>query len=162
MAMGARQNFGRARRSQSAPRGRRNLHHFEALAPRLVLADSVGPIEFSVDGGMFKDAFQLELAGPPDTVVRYTTDGSQPDETSTTYEQPISIVDPTWIRARAFDADGAPGPHGGAEILLMVGTAEADRFRGRSAGALPAGPPFLPQSTGKLPRIRLDWGLIPQ
>ncbi len=110
MAMGARQNFGRARRSQSAPRGRRNLHHFEALAPRLVLADSVGPIEFSVDGGMFKDAFQLELAGPPDTVVRYTTDGSQPDETSTTYEQPISIVDPTWIRARAFDADGAPGP----------------------------------------------------
>ncbi len=72
-----------------------------------VLPGLVADTRFSVDRGFFKAPFPLEiLTDTPGAVIRYTTDGSVPtDSTGTQYAGPITVDRTTTIRARAF----APG-----------------------------------------------------
>lgn len=44
----------------------------------------------------------------PDTVIRYTLDGSDPDEQSNTYREPIQIKTTTTLSARTFSAGKLP------------------------------------------------------
>lgn len=64
-------------------------------------------VNFSRLGGAYTSPFALELtsAGPGE-VIRYTTNGSVPNENSPIYTAPIDIATTVKIRARAF------GPHG--------------------------------------------------
>ena len=55
---------------------------------------------FSVRGGVFSGAVTLDLLAPVDgDVIRYTTDGSEPNATSTIPNGPIELTETTVIRA---------------------------------------------------------------
>jgi len=64
---------------------------------------------FSIDGGIYAEAFDLEITTPTaGAEIRYTTDGSEPDQSSMLYTGPINIADMTQnlgIRAKAFKTD---------------------------------------------------------
>lgn len=63
-------------------------------------------VDFSVDGGVKKEAFYLKLSMkgdyPGDAVIRYTTDGSEPNNTSNIFRDSIPIYKNTVIRAKPF------------------------------------------------------------
>ena len=70
-----------------------------------------GDVSFSVTDPVFVDPFTVEIvAASPSATIRYTLDGTLPDETSTEYTGLISVDDPMRIRARAFEPDRGPGP----------------------------------------------------
>jgi len=68
------------------------------------------PPVFSRASGTFVAPFTLTLtAASPSTTIRYTTDGSIPNESSLVYTGPLQIDTTTRIRARAYQ-DGLFGP----------------------------------------------------
>lgn len=73
---------------------------------------AVQKVEFSRDGGIFSgsaDAFDVYLScDTPDAVIRYTTDFTEPVETSTEYTGPIHIDSTTCLRAKAFKSGWYP------------------------------------------------------
>jgi hypothetical protein len=69
------------------------------------------PPQFSMPGGVFTNEVAVELkAAGSGTVIRYTLDGSEPEQSSAVYSQPIAIAQTTLVRARAFEAALAPSP----------------------------------------------------
>ncbi len=66
------------------------------------------PPAFSVESGVFSTDFDLVLDAPG--TIRYTTDGSEPEEGSTVYGGPISVGESVMVRARSFDGDLSPSP----------------------------------------------------
>lgn len=82
------------------------------MRPSPAEANSTGGISFleppvfSVDSQSFSDPFTLEIhSNHPQASVRYTLDGSIPDETSMLYTDPLAIVVSSQVRARSFLAD---------------------------------------------------------
>lgn len=65
---------------------------------------------FSVSGGIYKQAVSLEIKSIFGGDVRYTIDGSEPDEQSPIAAEPISIAQNTVVRARIYKPDQIPGP----------------------------------------------------
>lgn len=64
-------------------------------------------IQFSHETGFYSGAVNLSLStssGDPDVAIRYTLDGSTPDEESALYENSILMTSSTYIRAKAFKA----------------------------------------------------------
>lgn len=60
--------------------------------------------EFSVSAGFYDAPIQVELGSPNSSaVIHYTTDGSEPDNTSIIYSEPISIDSNTVIKAICFE-----------------------------------------------------------
>ncbi len=65
---------------------------------------------FSVAGGFYQEPFILAIStSSPTATIRYTTDGSPPDQSSRLYEDSIKIIRNTVIRARVYDDGYAPG-----------------------------------------------------
>ena len=67
--------------------GRSNIESAEMIYP------TIDAPEFSAESGFYDDEFRLELSAQKGTVIRYTLDGSIPDENSTEYTEPIEIKD---------------------------------------------------------------------
>ena len=66
--------------------------------------------EFSVTGGLYPDVQQVELSGSvPGTVIRYTTDGSEPSSDSPEYSGSIPVLFSQVIKARLFEPGRLPG-----------------------------------------------------
>jgi CotH kinase protein/Lamin Tail Domain/Chitobiase/beta-hexosaminidase C-terminal domain/Secretion system C-terminal sorting domain len=65
----------------------------------------------NLPAGFYATSQTVTLNTTTGNTVRYTTDGSMPDETSTLYTLPISVTDVTVLRARAFSSnpDITPG-----------------------------------------------------
>jgi len=72
---------------------------------------AAGP-QFSHPGGTFVESFGLVLSSTdfPTAVIRYTTNGTLPDENSTVYTSPIPINGSTQVRALLYEEDGSPSP----------------------------------------------------
>ncbi len=68
------------------------------------------PPNFSIYGGIFNRTISLNLRSLYGGTVRFTTDGSEPDETSTLAATPIQITKTTVVRARIFKNGQVPGP----------------------------------------------------
>lgn len=67
------------------------------------------PPQFSRTGGIITNTITVELKAATDkAVVRYTTDGSEPTESSQAYSEPIAIRNTTLLRAACFQPDFAP------------------------------------------------------
>lgn len=73
---------------------------------------TVSPIKFSQSHGFYDQPFTVELSTDmPETVIRYTVDGSTPTEShGQVYAGPISINQTTFVRAVAFKANFRPSP----------------------------------------------------
>ncbi len=71
---------------------------------------------FSEPSGIHGESFRLRLdtvaPPPPDSVVRYTINGTVPHTGSAVYEAPIPIRRDTIVRARVFAPGALPGPVG--------------------------------------------------
>lgn len=65
--------------------------------------------EFSKSGGFYEEPLTIELSTIMDGTIRYTTDGSEPTESSAPYTNPIQVNTTTVIRARVFKPDYIPG-----------------------------------------------------
>ena len=84
------------------------------LAPRneddIVLAGStVSTPVFSPEGGNFSEPVQVTISTTTDGAkIYYTTDGSEPTETSTLFTTPITISKTTTLKARGFHPDLSP------------------------------------------------------
>ena len=63
---------------------------------------------FSLDGGEYKGTVQVTINVPEDTIVYYTTDGSEPTEEDTMYSagEVLEFSRVTPLRARAYDPSG--------------------------------------------------------
>ena len=81
--------------------------------------------EFSVKGKVFTSAqtvtLQLSLPGgcPEGTVIRYTTNGSEPTENSTIYTNPLRINSTTTVRAKLF-CEGFLSPRSTTHSYLFL------------------------------------------
>ncbi|MBN2737695.1 MAG: CotH kinase family protein [Spirochaetales bacterium] len=66
--------------------------------------------DFSVTGGFYTSSVTIELTAYPGAIIRYTTDGSEPGDSSPVYNAPIQINRTTILRARIFKNAFLPGP----------------------------------------------------
>lgn len=67
--------------------------------------------QFDRTGGLFFGSTTLTIFPPvsPTAIVRYTTDGTVPNEDSPVYSSAFNITDTTTIRARVFEPNRLPG-----------------------------------------------------
>jgi len=83
------------------------------------------PVEFSVTGGIFTEAFSLTLTTPtPDAVIIYTLDGSEPNARSRVFDRPLDISQSTTIRAKAV-APGLVASRTASESYVLMDNAVA-------------------------------------
>lgn len=69
------------------------------------------PVTITPTGGFYDTALTVTIeAANPGAEIRYTTDGSEPGETSKLYSTPLTLTETTVLRARAFEKDKLPGP----------------------------------------------------
>ncbi len=84
--------------------GRSNNYSYTGFSPDL---------EFSVSGGFYKGEAEIQLTPSiftqRQTIIRYTTDGSEPTEHSPVYSSKLIINKTIVIRARCFTDDLLPG-----------------------------------------------------
>lgn len=83
-------------------------------------------VEFDVTSQAFTDSLQINLSvAEPEAIIRYTTDGSLPDKTSSQYTVPFDFTGSTLIRARAFLPGSLPGPSR-SEGYMKIAADDAD------------------------------------
>ncbi len=74
-------------------------------------APPAGDVIFSHNSQAFVDSFDVEITTESTTAtIRYTLDGTLPDETSSLYGGAIKVDEPMRIRARAFEDNRSAGP----------------------------------------------------
>ena len=75
--------------------------------------------QFEPDGGAWRNPVDVTITADQDVnVVRYTLDGSTPDERAPEYKTPLSIAKTTKLKARAFYKDSEGGPVASAEFQV--------------------------------------------
>jgi len=95
--------------------------YFPLPTPREVNGNSspaiASGVAISTPGRTFTTSVAVtlsEVTPSPGAQIRYTLNGSTPDETSTPYTGPITITANSYLRARVFEAGKEPGPISGA------------------------------------------------
>ncbi|MEC8906694.1 MAG: lamin tail domain-containing protein, partial [Verrucomicrobiota bacterium] len=82
-----------------------------------IAAQVANEVTFSHQRGYYDSAFELELSSAiPDSVIRYTTNGSKPNNSSTVYSGPIRISPSTSSRTRGVRTVRAFSTHPSAAI----------------------------------------------
>jgi hypothetical protein len=104
------------------------------------LLGEVTDLVASKDHGLFERPFQLTLSTEtPGTVIRYTTNGSEPTEQQgEIYTAPLSITKTTVLRAAAFKPDHLP-----TRVLTRTYLFPQDVIHQSPDGLPPEGFPFL-------------------
>src|SRR6266851_1295990 len=84
---------------------------FSASAENKPAPGVCSPPVFSLAGGIYTNDLTVRFTAKTSAaVIRYTLDGSEPDETATAYSKPLSITTSTLIKAKAFAPDLKPSP----------------------------------------------------
>lgn len=68
---------------------------------------------------IFGDEAKVEIRVPKDAIVRYTLDGSEPDENSSLYEEAFIVTEPCEVRARAWKEGCQPSEVAVLPMLQM-------------------------------------------
>lgn len=98
------------------PDGSNNWYYFEQATPGKPNTTNgyreIAPkVQFSHQGGFFDHVFDLTLTAEGyHGQIRYTLDGTQPQESSLLYQNPLRIDSTTVLRARLFVDGMMPGP----------------------------------------------------
>src|SRR5262245_33711866 len=67
-------------------------------------------LTFSPRGGAFGKPVSLEISSSlSESTIRYTVDGSEPNEASAVYKAPLALTNSTLVRAKAFAPDHRAG-----------------------------------------------------
>jgi hypothetical protein len=110
--------------------------------------------EFSLSSQVFLGSLSLSLTvASPQSVIRYTLDGSEPTETSPAFSAPISIQSSTRVRARGFEPGLAPSPIVSESFLSLAADVQnfssnipvivIENFGGGSVPSDPFQPAFM-------------------
>jgi hypothetical protein len=83
-------------------------------------SEATAGIRFSHDSQVSTQPLRIRLTNPGEETVRYTTNGATPTADSRPYQSPISVDEPTVIRAQAFDAAGNPLGDVSTKTYLVV------------------------------------------
>lgn len=68
-----------------------------------IIADVVEAPSISPNSGLFFDEVEVSMTcATEDAVIRYTTDGSTPDENSTIYTEPFTLTSTSTVKAKAW------------------------------------------------------------
>ncbi len=87
-----------------------------------IFGDMTATPTFSIPGGTYDDPVEVEIAcETPDAMIYYTTDGSNPDENSSLYEDAITIAQTTTLKAKAFANGLLPSFVATAQYNFVVG-----------------------------------------
>ncbi|MCA9382185.1 chitobiase/beta-hexosaminidase C-terminal domain-containing protein [Candidatus Dojkabacteria bacterium] len=71
--------------------------------------EQVQPPTMSPNGGSFDNSVLVTLATEtPGAEIRFTTDGTEPNETSTMYFQPVELTETTILKAKAYKTNFTP------------------------------------------------------
>jgi hypothetical protein len=110
-------------RAQGAPG---SLGYFSKATPGLANSTSgagfAGPVDFSTSSGVFTQPFALTLTTPStNAVIRYTTNGSVPTNSSPIYVLPIQITNSALVLARSFEDGLLPGPVRSENFAFFAG-----------------------------------------
>ena len=101
------------------------LEFYETPTPRAIndatayQGQSEASIQFSHDSGLI-DQIALSMSTANDHTIRYTLDATEPDENSTEYIQPISILETSIVRARVFEENFIPSATQTRSYLINV------------------------------------------
>jgi len=91
---------------------------------------------FTPPAGNYSDPINVTIAcATAGATVRYTTDGSTPDESSTMYDNPIPVATPTTIKAMAWKDEMEPSPVGTANYTFSEGINTLAALREKSTGS---------------------------
>lgn len=112
---------------------------FTTVHARLMAAEKVKVVKLSHDRGFYNAPFTLTLrTSTPDASIRYTTNGSVPEENSgLVYSEPLTIGQTMVLRARAFKKGMAP-----SKIKTRTFLFPEDIIRQSPDGLPPEGFPF--------------------
>jgi len=76
-----------------------------------LFTSGIAAVEASPDQGVYNQARLITLScATPLTSIHYTTDGSEPQETSPLYTEPLNLRQKTTLKARAFRPNWTPSP----------------------------------------------------
>ncbi len=82
--------------------------------------DEKTAIAFSPAGGVFPTNVSVKLSARDESgTIRYTLDGSEPDETSPAYSKPLMITNSVLVRAKAFRKGAPPGATSAEAYTLL-------------------------------------------
>jgi hypothetical protein len=99
---------------------RKSVEDYLALKYASYVA-TVGAPEFTPNGATFTDSVEVTIASPtPGAEMYYTTDGTEPTESSVTYTDPLVLTSPTLVQARAFRAGMSASPVSVAHFVRAV------------------------------------------
>jgi hypothetical protein len=78
------------------------------------------PVVFSAESGEYTNFVRVTLSTPsPDSTMYFTTDGTDPDDTSTEYTGPIDILETTTLKAIAYSGSLSPSPINSATYTIV-------------------------------------------
>ncbi|MBI1879976.1 MAG: lamin tail domain-containing protein, partial [Chloroflexi bacterium] len=107
--------------------------------PTLAWKGTVSPVNFSIMHGFYDQPFTVALTTDTlEAIIRYTTDGSAPDEShGAVYSEPLPVNRTTFIRAAAFKPGFLPSPVNTQTYIFLDNVL-----------AQPANPPGFPDTWG--------------
>jgi hypothetical protein len=86
-------------------------------------------------GGLYYNPVEVNItAATPGSVIRYTTDGSEPDETSSQYTAPFQVTATSTVKARAYATGFAPSAVAIANYSFPVAVANIAALRAMPTG----------------------------
>ncbi len=119
--------------------------------------------EFSVSGGLFTtgDVITVSISAPSDCRIYYTTDNTDPSESSALYTSPIQISEQTVLRARAYKDGCMPSymetqtyifdaKNGSGSVYTVSIVSDPDNLFSDESGILVAG-------TGSVANYDQEW-----
>jgi hypothetical protein len=88
---------------------RRQVEEYLAAKYGLFTPAAAAPA-FSPAGGRFTGSVEVSVTAGPAASIRYTTDGSEPTESSSLYTEPLLLTATTTVKARAYQDGRTPSP----------------------------------------------------
>lgn len=106
----------------------RTIRRFAALLPVCGLTLAAGLLHAAVEpspapvwslpDGVYTNSQKLQITARG-AIVRYTTDGSEPTETSTVYSTPLNVTNSMLVRAKSFAPSRPPSPTVSRDLVLL-------------------------------------------
>jgi hypothetical protein len=105
------------------------VYGIPGLAPSMASIPTITP-----NSGFFYDPQTVSITcETEDAVIRYTTDGSEPTETSTIYTEPFQVSATTTIKAKAWKTDMAPSFTAFANISFPAQVENIAQFKANAS-----------------------------
>ena len=78
------------------------------------------PVAFSAESGEYTNFVRVTMSTPsPDSTIYYTTDGTDPDNSSTEYSGAIDLLETTTVKAIAYSGTLSPSPINSATYTIV-------------------------------------------